>query len=655
MSNNPGLREKFNFRGSPSGTDDFYMLAVLKKEYISGNDGDSIKGNNGNNFRFLGDKADKYFFLCHNQYPDTTQSSPYPFYDRLYWSTDPDDFQYNDAQGYKNQGVARINAAYINGQLRLRYRSSFNGYATSKEDQTVYRNVGPDFNRLDINEKEGIVVSFNTKNDTTLQDYALKANSLFYSIPYSMENKSTLYSINAPNTFNSIGWTFRKYAESPALAGSSSGITVHTDGANNKDSAFNFVYLAGLTSETGASESNFNFGSTQYYVTSTTMGTSFYDSATSFSVADTDDLINENFFFGGRSLIKITSDTGTSSTVVNYNYHSKEGTSVRFHTSGMSSRGLVGSDYDIDINSGVSIYINQRNTDSCFAPLSNNSTFSEWFDIYLLPVEENMYLPGSHHTNDSTLFPDSCSLYRIGDFGENAITPTRGIQELYFFSPQTNEPFTLDQIRAATFLNDSNPNSYFVCQGDTQKGYNMHKATDYRKIYNLLFFFLIGSLNQLYWKVTNRPPPLTTTTSGYDTHPNIAVEPELDSTGKLDTDNKITFYGWDTHAESSAAYMFNYCRGSDVCGRCSGNNKDAENICFADKLTRPNAIKSNLPNRNAYPPLTGKERPTGTHSNPGNHLPTFVIVIIAVLVVALIVTIIAVAYVKRKKWRENSV
>jgi hypothetical protein len=318
--------------------------------------------------------------------------------------------------------------------------------------------------------------------------------------------------------------------------------------------------------------------------------------------------------------------------------------------------GLIGSDYDIDINSGVSIYINQRNTDSCFAPLSNDSTFSEWFDIYLLPVEENMYLPGSHHTNDPTLFPDSCSLYRVGDFGENAITPIRGIQQLHFFSPQTNEPFTIDQIRNGTVLNDPNPNPYFACENDTQTGYNIHKAMDYRKIYNLLFFFLIGSLNQLYWKVTAPGDPLIpVTTSGYDTHPNIAVEPELDSTGKLDTDNKITFYGWDTHAESSAAYMFNYCRGSDVCGICSGNNKDAENICFADKLTRPNAIKSNLPNRNAYPPLTGKERPTGTHSNPGNHLPTFVIVIISVLVVALIVTIIAVAYVKRKKWRENSV
>ena len=148
-------------------------------------------------------------------------------------------------------------------------------------------------------------------------------------------------------------------------------------------------------------------------------------------------------------------------------------------------------------------------------------------------------------------------------------------------------------------------------------------------------------------------PLIPVTTSGYDNYPNIAVEPELNSSGKID--NTITFYGWDTHAESSAAYMFNYCRGSDVCGICSGNNKDAENICFADKLTRPNAVKSNLPNRNAYPPLTGKERPTGTHSNPGNHLPTFVIVIIVVLVVALVVTIIAVAYVKRKKWRENSV
>lgn len=652
MSNNPGLREKFNFRGSPSDTDDFYMLAVLKKKYISGNDGDSIKAKNVGNFNFLGDEADKYFFLCHNQYLDTTRT-PGTFYDRLYWSADPDDFQYNDSEGYKNQGVARMNAAYINGNLRLRYRSSFNGYSSSKKDQTVYRNVGPDFDKLDINEKESIIVSFNTKNDTNLQNYALKGKSLFYSIPYTIESKSTLYSINSPTTFNSIQWSFRKYQESPVLANSTKGITVHTEGANNKDSAFNFVYLQDLTNATGASQSNFNYGSTQYYVANTTMGTCFYDSATSFSVADTDDLINSNFYLVGGSIIKITPDDGTNtSTVVNYTHTTKLGTSLQFHTSGASSRGLLGRNYQIDINSGVSIYINQRNVDTCFTPLSNDSTFSEWFDIYLLPVEENMYLPGSHHTNDPTLFPESCSLYGVGDLGENAITPTQGTQSLLFFSPQTNEPFTIEQVNDGTMI--TNPNPYFTCTGgDTQAGYNIHKDTDYRKIYNLLFFFLIGSLKDLYWKVTNRAYPLTTTTSGYDTHPNIAVEPELNSSGKID--NKITFYGWDTHAESSAAYMFNYCRGSDVCGICSGNNKDGENICFADKLTRDNAVKSNLPNRNAYPPLTGKERPTGTHSNPGNHLPTFVIVIIAVLVVALIVTIIAVAYVKRKKWRENSV
>ena len=139
--------------------------------------------------------------------------------------------------------------------------------------------------------------------------------------------------------------------------------------------------------------------------------------------------------------------------------------------------------------------------------------------------------------------------------------------------------------------------------------------------------------------------------TGNPQYPNIA---EKFSSISTNTGPRSTFYMWDTLAESTAGYMFNYCKGNQVCGRCYGNNKDAQNICFADSLTRKYAALSNTGNSKVNMPLTGKERPTGTHSNPGNHLPTFAIVIISILVVVICISVIAVIIVKRRKWREEN-
>ena len=640
MSSDPGFKEKFNFRGQIKGGQDFYMLAVLKEEYLQG-EGNFIS-ENAPNFEHLGTESDKYFFLCLNHYFDTTVSDtgPYPSYDRLYWSSDPDDFQYNNSQGYMNEGVARINVGSANRTLR--YRSSYDGYSTSNKHNTTYYNTGPDLDRL-TRQNQGMPVTFSRKEPEGGEVYALKDNSLFYSVPYSVVNTNTLYSANAGTVLNNIEWSFRKCSSTTTTPDgvSGQGVGILEETGTNSDKIINFVRLDTLSNLEGTNTSFFNYGTAEWYQQDTTMGSSFYENGTCFILADTGNTIIENTYLG-NSIIELS--TGTSSTVINYSKrYSDNGTSVIFTPSNpQNSRGLLGNDFDIDNGSGVSILVNQRNTDSCFANLSTNSSFDTWFDIYLIPVEENAYLPGGFHTLDNVVFTNSCSRFLNG----NPITPLTGLDQLSFYSYNTIEPFTLDQIRAGGV----NPNLYYTC--GSNDGYNHDKENDYQKIYNLLFFFLIGSLNTDYWQVTAGTPPAMPTTSGIQNYPNIASEPILQNGSYT---GKFTFYMWDTYAESSAGYMFNYCRGTNVCGKCSGNNKEAENKCFADSLTREYAAKSNTPSGKILNPLAGSERPTGTHSNPGKHSDTLVIVIVSVLVVVLCISVGAVMYVKRKKWRENKV
>ena len=78
------MNEKFNFRGFIKPKQDFYMLAVLDKNKVS-----NLVSKNSQNLEGLAsNNVDKYFFLCQNQYEIDGKN-----YQRLYWSSDPDDFQ----------------------------------------------------------------------------------------------------------------------------------------------------------------------------------------------------------------------------------------------------------------------------------------------------------------------------------------------------------------------------------------------------------------------------------------------------------------------------------------------------------------------------------------------------------------------------------
>ena len=626
MSKNPGLGEKFNFRGSPKPGDDFYMLAVLPKENI-----EQFKTDNGGNtgaFQFLSTEEDKYFFLCHNQYPHEGSEGDglQDFYDRLYWSCDPDDFQYNDLEGYRNEGVAKM--SITSGVGNLMYRSSFDGHFRSDRHMTTIFNASQDMGRI-IRGNQSLPISFNIKNTAGDSLYALKDGSLFYSVPYGVRNSRTLYSVNSGTTFNGIEWIFRRFDNLPAAAGTNGRAvgTLNTSANPNVDKIYNFVQMKNLSTPSGTSSSFFNYGSSEFFYKDAVMASDYSPSSTSFSI-EGDPLLYENLQHSS-SVIRLVK--GADSTTVRYSSITNTGTSIKFNVGGSFQRGILGKDYSVSSGHGVCIQINKRNTTQCFTKLKSATDFSDTFDVYLIPVEENAYFPGGFQARDNEIFTNDCTVYNKN----NRITPKTGTFDLQFFSHNSREPFTHTQVTSGT-ITDYNP--YYECGADFL--HNHFKHTDYRKIYNLLFFHLIGSLNTSYW-----------TDSGNAQYPNIAQNFSSISTN---TDQKSTFYMWDTLAESTAGYMFNYCKGNQVCGRCYGNNKDAQNICFADSLTRKYAALSNTGNSKVNMPLTGKERPTGTHSNPGNHLPTFAIVIISILVVVICISVIAVIIVKRRKWREEN-
>ena len=632
MSKNPGLGEKFNFRGSPKPGDDFYMLAVLPKENIPKFIDDNGGATNGP-FKHLGTGEDKYFFLCHNQYPDESSEGDglQDFYDRLYWSCDPDDFQYNDLEGYRNEGVARM--SITSGVANLMYRSSFDGHFRSDRHMTTIFNSSQDMGKI-VRGNQSLPVTFDIKNTTGSPLYALKDGSLFYSVPYSVKNSRTLYSVNSGSTFNGIEWVFRRFDDSSSgTSGRAVGTLVDPATNPNEDKIFNFVQMRGLSTQAGTDSSFFNYGSSEFFYKDAFMASDYSPSSTSFSIED-DPLLYENLQHSSSVIRLVNTSDNTKTTTVRYSSITSSVDSIKFNVGGSFQRGILGTDYNVLSGHGVCIQINKRNTTQCFTQVKADTDFSELFDIYLIPVEENAYFPGGIQARDNEIFTNDCTIYGNNN---NRITPKTGTFDLQFFSHNSREPFTYAHVSTPGTITNYNP--YYECEsGDFL--HNHFKHTDYRKIYNLLFFDLIGSLNPSYWTDTGNPQ-----------YPNIAEKFSLISTN---IEQKSTFYMWDTIAESTAGYMFNYCKGNQVCGRCYGNNKEAQNICFADSLTRKYAVLSNTGNSKVNMPLTGQERANGTHSNPGNHLPTFAIVIISILVVVICISVIAVIIVKRRKWREGN-
>lgn len=146
-------------------------------------------------------------------------------------------------------------------------------------------------------------------------------------------------------------------------------------------------------------------------------------------------------------------------------------------------------------------------------------------------------------------------------------------------------------------------------------------------------FFILGALDTTYWKLNNIYP---VSTAGFDSFPSIA-----------EYDQPMTFFIWDNYSAAKSAYMYNYCQGNERCGFCFGKNDMGESVCFTDRLTRKNASLTST--SNVLVPLTGKERPTGTHSNPGKQFPIYAIFITVFTSIILVLFLIFLFRAKRNE------
>ena len=409
--------KNFTFRGSPSSDQDFYMMAVLKKDSITAFKNSCI--NSGDFNYLLGENtSDKFFFLCHNQYYNKDLDK---HYHRLYWSADPDDFQENFTFGYENQGVAKMNIRTTAGTYNFRYRSSLNGHSVPSIHGKYY-NLGYNIGSLTGSE-ESFPIIFNQKSDTNINQL-----SLSYSIPYSLENANTYFS-NIPNSsYNSIEWVFRKYTEVPEDIS-----IANPDTVNNKENIFNFVQLPDLKTPDGTSTSKFNYGSVKYFKIPFIYKS--YDSGNKkikikIQVeTDVKDFI-KNFPLS-NGIIKITNEDSSKKTVIRYENilsvgRSEEGKSEFEIFMGKTSQNLIGEDTLEEVFDGgdeptIHLIFNERNSEDCFTTLIPSATFSKWFDIYLIPMEKDAYFAGGINILDRVAFSTSCT----DNFGENGLTPFR--------------------------------------------------------------------------------------------------------------------------------------------------------------------------------------------------------------------------------------
>ena len=100
-------------------------------------------------FSQLGIGSEKYFFLCQNQYKNSSGEMS----QRLYWSSDPEDFQKSENLNHQNQGVVRVNIFSSKNTNYLRYRTTFTNFSTHTPEPGVYKNFSRNLNRLSDNDQ----------------------------------------------------------------------------------------------------------------------------------------------------------------------------------------------------------------------------------------------------------------------------------------------------------------------------------------------------------------------------------------------------------------------------------------------------------------------------------------------------------------------
>ena len=567
------MNEKFNFRGPILEKNDFYMLAVLKKDEIH-----NFVINNSENFSELGQgNKDKYFFLCQNQYRNRDGD----IFQRLYWSSDPDDFQKSKNENHLNQGVVRVNCNTVDSQSTLRYRTTFSNSSERIPEPGQYRNFGINLGNLTGEESSFNYTFYRNKG------YNLNNNNKYYSVPYTIKTDFSFVAGGVPtHTGNEIDWVFRKIIKKPSSSSEPNVTVPKPTTANGSSFVYNFVDVGSMDTAPGTSDSYFNYGSVKYvHLEGMSTVSDFFEGSDKLVIGPYDSEISN--FPQHFSDVRIENESGTSRSVIYYDSIIRNNDQAEFILNDATySRGLLAEDFEISSGTSVKLTMNLRNDPDCFCKLSTTSDFNSYFDIYLLPVEEDAIFPGGHLITNHPFFP-ICDKEASSKQGGKVFTPlydTSGLTSpnLSFYNDRSRLPFSnsndMTAISSNNYISDD-------CSTSSDVKINTGKLNSYRKIYTLFFFNELGVLNPSIWSTT-----------GLQAFPTIAKHASF----------PITFYTWKNWESARQGYMYDYCDTYNYCGFCYGQNINGGNNCYADHHTRKHAALTS--SENILPPLATQSR-----------------------------------------------
>ena len=334
---------------------------------------------------------DKYYILCQNEYNNSNNKKQ-----RLYWSSDLNDFvrDYNNVS--LNQGPVEMLVNYNSGGVTF-------SYLTQKGNILSNNKKINNLTSIPFSITPGI--ENKAQNFTIVQsEYNINPNFLFYSIPYQfrpIQNNSA----NAKVTFP---WCFRKTNTSSVSKINIFTTTIPSPAFTNKNLSGQAVHTANdipyndidYTSDNRISISNVS------------------------NYKELDKFPEKN---GVVYIINITKEENSIFYYTNKTYSSDtetvyfSGLVPNIYGSNPNGNFVYSSGYFGILDMQYSLSVELRNDINNFFNIKEGNDISKWMDIYLIPATENAYFSDVHtlsdyittHEENERVFLNPLSSYEI--------------------------------------------------------------------------------------------------------------------------------------------------------------------------------------------------------------------------------------------------
>lgn len=432
------FRGKINeYRGNDIGKS-FYMVGKFTEEGASESYSTGIFKNSG--FTTKQELMDQNFILCSNQYHNENG-----YQQRLYFSSDPHDYQIDKSNNSLNQGAANLTYTQNEGNFNLKYMTYFSNGNSYKSGS--WRDVPENLNQIPISNQIK-PEDFNFNNTI----YNLDNSSLYYSVPYEIKkipkNNSSVESLN---------FTFRGISHSTTL-----GSSTYFPETSFSGTCFHYSNVEKIEIYEGTSiaiEENPNF-------------TDNYTITIPISNLETNQgvCVLTDYHFKKNNVLKIENTTDSSDVSEYVFYESMEisGSNVVFN---ITQRALYnGSSIPPTGDSGVSRITSElRNTKSNFGPIN-----SSYLNYYLIPYEAYGYFTRG---------------LNLSHFAE---TKKTGEENLKYFDI------------SSTYTNNIIYDSIVSGNSETSDLTDLHNINldAYQKFYNYFVFLTSGKLNSIWQNKT---------------------------------------------------------------------------------------------------------------------------------------------------------